>query len=64
MCPVAREGVALGSGLWQGLGVGVGTRGLQHHAISSAREMAGAHRLPMPVPFTVLSPLSPLAAQV
>lgn len=63
MCPVAREGVALGSGLWQGW-VGVGTRGLQHHAISLAREMAGAHRLPMPVPFTVLSPLSPLAAQV
>lgn len=51
MFPVASEGVALGSGLE----VGVGTRGLQHHAISSAREVAGGDIHPTPMPFTVYS---------
>lgn len=55
MFPVASEGVALGSGLRQGLEVGVGTRGLQRRAISSAREVAGGDILPTPMPFTVCS---------
>lgn len=43
MFPVATQGVALG--LQQGLEVGVGTRGLQRHAMSSAPEVAGGDRL-------------------